>query len=101
MSSRARLWLPLSFVAAIALAVAVLLYFNLSSPRQRTITISRPDAEVRSAADARKALDARIAAYKKAGEPILLADFHEPAVDPAHNMAEPLIAAGKLLDKAD
>jgi len=79
----------------------VLLYFNLSSPRQRTITISKPQAEVRSAAEARKALDARIAAFKQAGEPTLLADFHEPVVDPADNMAEPVIAAGKLLEKAD
>lgn len=101
MSSRARFWLPLSLLAVVALAVGVLLYLNLSTPRQRTITISRPEREVRTAAEARKALDARIAAYKQAGEPILLADFVERKVDPARNFAEPVISAAKIFDKTD
>jgi hypothetical protein len=84
--------------AVIAVAVGVLGYMHFSAPRKRTVVLEPKRLTIDEAA-ARKEVDARIAAYKTRGEPILVTDFKPKPIPPKDDAAHAYLAAIKWLDQ--
>lgn len=95
-------WVGISFAAAIAVVVSLLAFAHLSGPSKRTVVVSEVDKPVKPATEAevaaaRKRVDERVAMIRKAGEPLLLADFIPKPVPPEDDAAAPLLAAIRWL----
>jgi hypothetical protein len=83
-------------MGVVAIVVGVILFSMSSAPTRKTVELER--IKVADVATSRARIDERLGAYRKAGEPILVADFTVKPIPPEQNAADALMAAMKWLD---